>query len=1247
MSEIKIVLSKIGKDFINKQLKGPALPLIGFIPFYVDDEFFNAGSNKSTIISYAMSDGLFGRYYFNDINYKQENGEIVPKDNDDYKDLFDLITDDRLFKIKYTNTHTNNDVSISLYNFNLNVDDIKVEFGNDPELSVNGLAIFIQSNIFKGTATPNDIELFGVIYFDNEVDLVKNDINWTLAFNNDGVIDYNDLKDENNSNFVGLDSTEKSNVHSANSLTINQLSYTFSDNFYDNAKTLYYESGWSLGFVKGGLNDYQYDLTLINDSANENAFYFNINPNTNTLEMQNTNRDSNIVFGNEYENYSAKNSFIVNSNTTSDNESYAIFDVKSNSNYSSSHYIFDAGSGNGGNTIKNSNYVTIFGTNNKVNSSNNIFIKGDNNEISGDYAYVVGDNNKALNDNIYIFGGSLSSNIKDSINFGSNYYNKDYSFVYRDGGLVYGLENDYGNFVINSNDNTRNIQFSKDSVYLMNTFEKIDPSSAHNSFLIGTKNVSSTNSMIYGNYGKFENSHILNSLSIASSQNTPKNTERVNALIVNSLDNAGNVYNVTSNNSILKGIDVSSTSGIIIDNSIVGNFKSTNGKISNSLVINGDISGKASITNSLVLTDNSKVVSSGYISNSIIQGNTQNSTFINSHLIGNLPEGVNKEFEDCLVIADGKEYVEIYADKIVKIIDGEEKIIPLKYTLFDNYMDLECTLGKEWKTDNVEETYQQKISNLLQNQKMLFNFTNKGETIFCGEVENINDNCYCSIFVVMKDFNFVIECYFSNDECTYDIIDMCNFSEKTINLESFIDDNFRFYRNGKKCYIVGYNEDEIFSVIKFSTCKLLKEQVLKNSTILSENLYKRISKTDNLITYFMPHEDFLHPKDNYTLKAEDYINFVSNSSNSANIKNVSITDTELNNLIKSATATLDNETLKKCSSFAPWIQGQLPPINFNDGTSIIFDGVFASSYNCDVNGEVVVTKNINPYISALDNYEKLGFVKIDDGINVESNTLFNGYKIDNLLYDLNNYDNSACEQRHSTLIDENPYVMNHLNNINLVKNKDFIAFKLINKNYSDDVTNEAILVNKNLDDYITPISGNDNLVNFTRLFIWGKIATLTIYTTTFTPKYYGIIFTENTNQIPILKYHSTLRPLTPVLSFVTFANQSELYPFNTASYSMNSRRFNYIYLNLHKDSDDNYRLATYGIGYPLHSINRDYINPFIYQKYINLGLIKHSFSYMTEGNDFSKLTNNVYNNNKNDLKDVHPTILREGDYYYT
>lgn len=1259
MSNNEIIVTRDGKKLINKQLKGPALSIVGFVPFYSLEDVFDVNSNKNTLLYDAMG-GLYNNYYFNGLNYIYNNEDVVPENKDDeYKDLFDLITDKRLYNVKYTNSTNSENSNIGIYNLNLNIDDIKVNFSTStthPELKVNGLAIFAQENVSKETVSLNSVELFAIIKFEHEVDLVKRDINWTLALDSKGNFDYNLLVDEPLTDFNSLANTEKSNVHSASNLNINEIPYTFSDDFVDRGKTWYYSTDWKLGFVKGDKNEYQYDMTLINDSANENGFFFSIDNNTNTLNMQNTIRNATIVFGTPSDNYKGEDALLLGSNSLNAESSYGIFNVDSNGKYENSNHIFVIGE-NTGNNIENSKNVTFVGGNNSANNSNNVFTRGNNNVINGENDFIAGDDNYVNVNDTYVLGGGISSNVNSSINFGFNYTNNDFTFDYGNDSRIYGFERDYGNFVIKGKDNGSNVQLSQDSLYLMDSYKKVNPSGTKNSLLVNTTNVSSENSLVYGDFNKFVNSKLENSISVASSTNAPNTIkrDRENSIIKNSLDLTNNTNNIEANNSIIYGSNVSSKNGIIIDNSLVSDVSADNGYIINSLILKSDISGNAYITNSLIVNDTSKEISNAKIENSVIQGNSRNSTFINSHLIGDLPNGVNKEFKDCLVIADGNDYVAIYADEIVKTIKGNECHIPWKYSLIKTYMDEDCARGKEWLHDDIEQTYEDKITTLLENQKIFYrNNINYNDVLFAGEILDGKSKCFASMTVIGEELYFDIELAFdiSDNTVTYDIKNYgyTNYLETTRNLHFSYDTNIvnhlTFGKNGNKIYIINKILDKnIFVIYGFSTCNILSDTNNSITTTMKPSLVSRPLYA--IETNFATQYNVDYVQTGNFVKSENC--YFRGDCTIKSTNGIYTYNPELNIKLGTLNNLKDEEEYKPYETLAVYlVSGAKYYLKYTDGSFEEFDSMYSKNYTYDFPNKLEGHDGEHCLISAYNysNNSKTRLINIEDGLPINDGTnTYNGYSIDNLLSE----DTDDLDSFVKKSSDNTEYVLYNMDKLTPTKNTFYMFTRRDEEEWTDIDTSKDVL--SPIYTYKSKIGSKRSLFNFTKVFLWGRMSNVTVYTSNFDINE-GVndFYKPNSfNQLPIMTFHSKIKPIMPLLSYVIFSNYGELYPFNVASYRL-SNASGKLYLNIHKKPGE-YDLLTYLDGTSSYKkLKRYYYNPFIKINESNeIGMIRHEFTYIMNSllnTSTSSYNNNLFNKHKNELNGKQYTILRLHDCHY-
>lgn len=1273
-----IILTKIGKSYINKQLNGPSFSLIGFVPFFSMGEEYDSNSDKSTLITYAMS-GLFGNYYFNDIRYWENpsKNSIDLVNLEEYKDLSDLITSNRLYNIKYTNSKLLNGDSFSLYHLNLGIDNIKIDFSSSsktPELLINGLAIFIQSNVSTKHATQNNVELFAIITFDEPIDLVKNDITWDIPLDSDGNIV--EVDNEQLIDFTSFGDTEKTNVNSANALNINSIPYTFSDAFHDNSKTLYYDNDWNLAFVKGDLNSYQYDLTLINDSAKNNGFFFNVNPNTNSLEMQGTNRDDNIVFGVIGDNFDAKDSFIIDSkDLNANNTNASIFSINSKGTYTNSNHIFSIDVSS--NVVKNSEYITIFGNNNHIENSNNSFIKGDNNVISGKNSFIVGNYNKSNANDVYIFGSGLSSNVQNSILLGENYNNDRYSFVYTNDKMVYGLEKDYGNFVVIGKTDEHNVQFSKDSIFLMNSFKQVNPSSIKNSLVIENSNVSAENSLIQGEYRNFTNSKIVNSISIASGLNTQRtNGDRVNSIIENSLDMSEGLYNVTSKNSLFNNNIVSAKDGININDSMVGYLNTNGGEVSNSIILSSN-NNLNKVYNSLVINDKSKITTSGEVLNSIIQGNTQNSKFINSHLIGDLPINASgKEFKDCLVIGDGSDYVEIYQNKIVKKFDNmtEPVEIPLEYGLLDVSLDIGPALGEEWLHDNTNDTYEDKISRLLSNKKGFCRHAQTGQTLLVGELPEGKNECVCSLFIVSEKRNYILNCLFKlnerkvyidfNEFRSYIQSDNKNpnyYNKSIFRLDLDIKKYLNFYIIDNKIAISNKDSENVFSIIRMCTCKCLNNIELNDEYLIKLDDIELNDKTVNCNTLqYIAHLSKYSTFINKNNKVDNIIsnNFAFSYDEKVKVDTIIPTDKEFSNLIDASKSwTIDKAESMSANAiigYYAWKDNILYSIHDTKGSTITsFDGVGTSSYTYYVNGndytdnKVLVTKNTNPVCSAYQNRNKFGLIDVDFGIIVNKDTKFNDYNICDLMFS-----NGGGEGDY-------PWIQDYQTSTGRAITKNGMGFATSDKEFNsfiscrdslytfteDQIKSLAIrpnnedIIDKNKVKTVT----NDELVNYTHMIIWGKIVNLAIYTSTFLKlPTFTKLFYVNEN----------LKPALPINSYVHFSNDCQMYPYNVAKYKNDGCCFG---LELLLTKEESYDVLSYmkSNSTTENVISHQY-NPFLCAENstdYNFGFISHYLTYIYNSNKSIselKLNDDYFTETKRKMSGISDKrILRIGEYHYT
>lgn len=1223
MSEI--VLTEIGKSYINKQLKGPSFSLVGFVPFYCKEDIYNKNTNKATLIADAMS-FMFNKYYFNGIDYVYSNKEVVVKDENDYINLFDLITTDNLYKVKYTNTKTINDEDVTLYNINLNIDDINICYNpiEEPKLPINAIAIFIQSNVVNTHATSSDIELFAVIKFDEDIDLVKKDINWSLSFNNKENFNSNNFNDVS---YYGFELTEKPNVYSASEFSVSDTSYTFTDNYHDNAKTLYYSNDYSLGFVKGGLNDYQYDLTLLNNSSKDNAFYFNLNPRNNTLEMQGSNRESNIAFGDVNTNFSSKDSFIIDSKDLKSRDSRGLFaiDVSGEVNNTINAFII------GDNTIENSFNSTIVGEKNIVNSSNSQMVVGDNNYVSGDNVFVAGDNNSVSSNDSYVFGSGINVNCDGSVSFGYNYNNGGFAVSYSNGNLLYGLEKEYGNFVI-SGEGRPSVQFSKDSIFLNKKSDKVNPHKNENSLSIGNENTPSKNSMFYGSYWASSKSLAENSLVIPSAINQKQNGRISDSYFSNSLIIAKSLENASSYNSVLGSNSVSSTNGLTIYNSFVEDFKGTSGNINNSIVLSGDMSGKVEIDQSLVLTNNSKVVTSGEIINSIIQGNTQNSTFKNSHLIGNLPEGVNRDFVNCLVIADGKDWVALYADEIVKRFEGYDKDthIKWKHGALDTYIDEECARGKECVTDSIDQDFENKIKSYLFNIPQYYNECDKRGVVFVGEIKDGKTKATVSLEFLINDFKFILNADFDlTNGKVYYTIDEYSTSHKTTYDQKYvyvlkhglIEGGLTFSYKNNKIAITSKFYKKMFVLYRMCTCDILdtKDYFTNGSYLTAEHSYGDV-KVKN--TYLK--ENNVGTLVGSTINADTF-NMVGNYT--ANVGEVIIKNDELSEDIRKILIfNSSNMVGYTAYGFYNYYGLNVPIKYMSINKTYEFTNLTNSSYTYDFKNERVneyVSKGKIDVCNAVNNTADNRLQLLESGINIKSDNFnVNKCEIGNLFVD--GYDDDEFVHK----VDSNYYLCN-LNNLTYNSRK---LYTFIHKD-EPKVTHETT-------DMVSPIYydlgkieyGND-LFSFLQCVVWGKCINFTIFTESFK-------FKNNTDN-KIRLFNFGVSPATNVVSFVEFGNSCELYHYNCASYTLNK---NDLTLNIHR------REVFDTIG-QFDGIKGDYnikvLNPFL--AYGNgdayKGKIRHEMTFL--GDTFGSFYNVFYQKYKSKLENVSDRIIRLGDYYYT
>jgi len=1276
-NKVEVIVTNYGKSFLNKQMYGQSLSMIGFVPFNMSNNVIDSNFNRTNLISDAMT-SLYNTYYFNGIKYVFDGSTIDAKNKDEqYSSLFDLISKDNLYKVKYTNTKNGSEY-LSLYNIHFDLDDIDIEYkeNNVFKTKVNGFAIFIQSNIVSKSSNGNDIEILCIVKFDESIDLVNGDLNWIFAFNENGEMIYENLFNETQNDFTNFGVTEKSNVQSASNFSPS-TSYTFSDNFYDNAKTWYYDLGWEIGFAKGGLNNHLYDLTLINDSASENAYTFNINPHTNSLEMFGVNRDSNIVFGDLSENFESKNSFILGSPEVSSTNSNNIVNVNTNSNYEDSNYIVDINVSNaGGNEIKNSEFVTVFGYSNKISGDNN-FVNGDNNEIKNSSGvYIVGDNNVVGNNDIYIFGNNLSAEIPNSYNFGKDYHNKNFTFVYSNGTANYGLYNQYGNFIIFSNENDGNVQFTKDSVYLMNSFDFANPNNVKNSLLINSKNVSAENSIVQGDYTRFDNSKVVDSVVIASAYNLDKTKlgYKENVIVENSLDFSLSSKNINANNSILGGKYIESTNGATILNSYVGNLKTDSGIVNNSCVLDSNNKGELNVNQSLIVSNPSEIITKeASITNSIIQGNTQKSKFINSHLIGNLPNGVEKTFENCLVIADGTEFVEIYADKIVKNIDGQDYDIYFKNGLVKQYMDEDCARGKE-RNGEYGLTYQEKLNSYIGENSGLYRVVQTNDVLFAGEAISGKSTGMCNLYIHNDKYDFELICTFdTNDKSVICNINDFAYYPKLMAitgvpiLETTITKFFEFGFNGKKLYIKNKFTSECVVVYRFSTCNILDDKDFNAQSIVTPQLY--ISDVDAYKVETNKHYDTINYDlsdlrdvncDTLLLQGNDNIIY------SATVGNYYCSDKYTNNLLKRVENFTPISDLDALSLYGQYISSgftfSLKTQNSNE--VITFDGLTNSGFYIDSNDILTWVENKNPLTNAY-NTKLLHYTKgipIKEGNTYNDGTKFNDFHISTLLNDEYDDDeimvfNNTDNHYHTKDLDKkgdrnNYYCFSHIDYSN-----DDINNNLSQKN------DDAMVPDLTFKEYLD-LSNITHMFNYTKLMLWGRMANMTILTSNFNiksgmeSKFFG---DAKFGQLPILKVHSNLYPISPVYSYFWFANYGELYPFSSASYRL-SEGSGKLYLNLHEKSRK-YNLPYHSPYEKLpggHGVYKCvYINPFLLDYNSDVGLLKHEMTYMLKCKSQSSVagfsgietnvscTNTLFNNLKNKIAGKSYVIVRMGEYFYT